>query len=169
LAKQAKSIYFEAMKKMGCSDEKTRIYVVQTFNRNNENWNTATNDIQFKDANGANHAVRSQTTPIREAGIFEHLTNDDVRGISSNDKTSKHLVNAWETELSVPSSDPTETPRTVFKGLRHRCIENISPRAEEFMQAAISQRFGKEAFDKLEDGAPVELDLSSTQLLTILR
>jgi hypothetical protein len=34
------------------------------------------------------------------------------------------------------------------------------------MQAVIYQRLGKEAFDKLEDGATVELDFSSTQLLT---
>jgi hypothetical protein len=75
-------------------------------------------------------------------------------------------MNAWETEFSIPSSDPPGSHKTPFNDLRHRCIENSFFRAEEFMQAAIYQQLNKEAFDKLEDGAVVELNLSSTQLLT---
>jgi hypothetical protein len=86
LGKQAKVVSFEAMNKMRCPDEKARIYVVQAFNTNYENWNTVADDIRFKDTNGANHAVRSQTTSIREAGNFKHLTNDGTRGISQTTK-----------------------------------------------------------------------------------
>ncbi|MDR1255452.1 MAG: hypothetical protein LBJ94_00790 [Puniceicoccales bacterium] len=169
LAKRAKALYYKAIKEISGSDAGARQYIVQTLNENKATWNTVINDIQFRGESGANYSVRSKTTPIREAGIFEHLTDGGTRGISSNDRTSKHLVNAWETELTAPPSTPNGIPETLFKGLRHGCINGDKSRADELIQSAIYQQLDGANFGNLQNGDRVKLNLASVQLLSHTR
>lgn len=159
LSKEAKLIYKAKIKAINPKKNAYKNYIVQALNCSKNAWQRVNNTFQFSSKDNIKVPITSITTPAREMNIFDHLQNDNVRGISSNDRQSEHLQNSWSTELQIET-------QTVFKGLRHGCINNKKSRVQELLQLAIYQQLGADNFNALDNNASVDLNLSSTQLLT---
>lgn len=164
LAERAKMIYQSSFPES--ETDRIKPCLVEALNRCPNAWETVKHSFKYLDQEGSEFELVSTTTPVREAKIFQHLDTEHggVRGISSNDRNSEHLQNAWTTKLEIEN-------KVLFKGLRHGCIANKDPhiqenRAQELIQMSIFEQLGQEAFDNIKDGDTINLNLASTQLLT---
>lgn len=178
LSKQAKKIYKSAIN----SNKIARKKIVKALNYCSETWKTYENNFTYKSNDGTKISqIVSTITPACEMNIFNYFS-DGIRGISSNDRKSEHLLNAWETELK-------NGEKVLFSGMRHGCTSKKESRTKEMIQMAIYQQLKEQQkqqtpgeqqaqgeqqtqqtkdsiLNNLLDNEVIELNLSSTQLLT---
>ncbi len=173
LSKQVKKIYKNAIN----SDKNAKQKIVESLNCCSNTWKTHKNNFTYKSNDGIKMSkITSTITPACEMNIFDYFHENGERGISSNDRKSEHLLNAWGTELK--SSD-----KILFKGIRHGCTSGKESRTNEMIQMALYQQLkeqrkqqeqgeqqGQQAqgstLNDLKNDKVIELNLSSTQLLT---
>lgn len=156
LSQKAKSLYLKSFLPNG-KKEPFKFFVC-ALNKCKATWETIKNKFKFIDNQGNSHQFESTSTPARELSVFKYLSKDGIRGISSNDKESEHLLNAWETKLENSKGE------VVIKAIRHGCTKGIQSRTEELLQFAMVEQGCN--LEELQENQEVSVKLSSAQLLT---
>jgi len=146
----------------------------RTHLRNNKPWNTLNNTVS--------HNHKDYACTLIPAGNMK-LGNDDIfptsysgKGVcSSSTKDTRHAVNLWSSEISVP--DENGKTQTLFKGLRHGILSPFSMKASDparqagalarAKEVATAALFSKpELLKKALAGQTVPLQIVSTALVT---